>query len=101
MDNHVIEHYKYETVDELLKDNIVPVSLDILDQEGVTLPPNRTKRSSGQPREKRIRKRSRFAHDPDKPPIVCSRCKKRGHNVNTCVAREQLEKQHAAELDLS
>ncbi|KAG7364813.1 MULE transposase domain containing protein [Nitzschia inconspicua] len=101
MDNHVSEHYKYETVNELLKENIVPVSLDILDQDGVTLPPNRTKRSSGRPRKKRIRKRSRFAHDPDKSPIVCSRCKKRGHNVKTCVAREQLEKQHPAELDLS
>ncbi|KAG7373566.1 hypothetical protein IV203_034290 [Nitzschia inconspicua] len=101
MDNHVSEHYKYETVNELLKENIVPVSLDILDQDGVTLPPNRTKRSSGQPRKKRIRKRSRFAHDPDKSPIVCSRCKKRDHNVKTCVAREQLEKQHPAELDLS
>ncbi|KAG7363059.1 MULE transposase domain containing protein [Nitzschia inconspicua] len=101
MDNHVSEHYKYETVNELLKENIVPVSLDILDQDGVTLPPNCTKRSSGRPRKKRIRKRSRFAHDPDKSPIVCSRCKKRGHNVKTCVAREQLEKQHPAELDLS
>ncbi|KAG7363597.1 hypothetical protein IV203_026958 [Nitzschia inconspicua] len=47
MDNHVSEHYKYETVNELLKENIVPVSLDILEQDGVTLPPNRTKRSSG------------------------------------------------------
>ncbi|KAG7364440.1 transposase, mutator family protein [Nitzschia inconspicua] len=46
MDNHVSEHYKYETVNELLKENIVPVSLDILDQDGVTLPPNRTKRPS-------------------------------------------------------
>ncbi|KAG7344893.1 MULE transposase domain containing protein [Nitzschia inconspicua] len=101
MDNHVSEHYKYETVNELSKENIVPVSLDILDQDGVTLPPNRTKRSSGRPRKKRIRKRSRFAHDPDKSPIVCSRCKKRGHNVKTCVAKEQLEKQHPAELDLS
>ncbi|KAG7374058.1 transposase, mutator family protein [Nitzschia inconspicua] len=52
MDNHVSEHYKYETVNELLKENIVPVSLDILDQDGVTLPPNRTKRSSGRPRKK-------------------------------------------------
>ncbi|KAG7361515.1 MULE transposase domain containing protein [Nitzschia inconspicua] len=52
MDNHVSEHFKYETVYELLKENIVPVSLDILDQDGVTLPPNRTKRSSGQPRKK-------------------------------------------------
>ncbi|KAG7370301.1 hypothetical protein IV203_028047 [Nitzschia inconspicua] len=101
MDNHVSEHYKYKTVNELLKENIVPVSLDILDQDGVTLPPNRTIRSSGRPRKKRIRKRSRFADDPDKSPIVCSRCKKRGHNVKTYVAREQLEKQHPAGLDLS
>ncbi|KAG7374672.1 MULE transposase domain containing protein [Nitzschia inconspicua] len=53
MGNHVSEHYKYETVNELLKENIVPVSLDILDQDGVTLPPNRTIRSSGRPRKKK------------------------------------------------
>ncbi|KAG7359842.1 transposase [Nitzschia inconspicua] len=31
LDNHVSEHYKYETINELLKENIVPVSLDVLD----------------------------------------------------------------------
>ncbi|KAG7365455.1 MULE transposase domain containing protein [Nitzschia inconspicua] len=60
MDKHVREHYKYETLNELLKENIVPVSLDILDQDGVTLPPNRTIRSSGQPRKKKYQETISF-----------------------------------------
>ncbi|KAG7349582.1 MULE transposase domain containing protein [Nitzschia inconspicua] len=71
---------KTKTVNELLKENIVPVSLDV---------------------KKRFRKRSCFSDDADKSFIVCSICKKRGHNIKTCLAREQIEKQHPAELDLS
>ncbi|KAG7355389.1 hypothetical protein IV203_000075 [Nitzschia inconspicua] len=52
MDNHVSEHYKYETVNELLKENIVPVSLDILDQDGVTLPPKSHKKVKWTTKEK-------------------------------------------------
>ena len=43
--------------------------------------------------KQRIRKRSRWAHEPEKSNIVCSRCHKRGHNVRTCFAREDLVNQ--------
>jgi Transposase, Mutator family len=100
-------HYTYEHERCLLKKNIVPVCMERLYHDGSTLPPMAsTKRSTGRPKKKRIRKRSRWAHDPEKSNISCSGCHQRGHNVRTCLTRKALAGQGATknntqELDLS
>ena len=77
-----------------MRKNIVPVCIESIAQDGNTLPPAPSKRkSTGRPKKQRIRKRSRWAHEPEKSNIVCSRCHKRGHNVRTCLAREDLVNQ--------
>ena len=87
---HVDELYTYETEIEMLKANIVPVCMETIAHDGFTLPPLSTsKRATGRPKKKRLRKRSRYAYDPEQSRIVCSRCKLKGHNVRTCLAREQ------------
>ena len=59
-------------------------------RDGKTLPPKPlNKRQAGRPKKKRIRKRSRWAHEPEKSNVICSRCHKRGHNIRTCVERER------------
>ncbi|KAG7361808.1 hypothetical protein IV203_036909 [Nitzschia inconspicua] len=98
IDNHVSGQYKFETVNELLKDNIIPVCLETISADGITLPPNVVKRPSGRPKKVRLRKRTRFAHDPQKSNIRCSRCKKTRHNVRTCLRRDGGGN---ADLDLS
>jgi hypothetical protein len=94
--NHVLEnlvdrHYTYEDEKDLLRTNFVPVCIEHVSHDGCTLPPTPLlKRSTGRPPKKRIRKRSRWAHDPERSIVVCSRCKKRGHNVRTCLVREAM-----------
>lgn len=91
MDNFVDIQYTYGNISELLKTNIVPVCLETITFDGCTLPPRPSKkRSTGRPKKVRIRKRSRWAHEPEKSSIVCSRCKEPGHNVRTCLLREEL-----------
>lgn len=64
--------------------NIKPVVLEQLAKDGVTKPPKYSgKRQAGRPKEKRLRKRSKFP-DPSNSPIVCSRCGGRGHNIRGC-----------------
>jgi MULE transposase domain/SWIM zinc finger len=89
----VDKQYTYEMENELLNENIVPVCIDRLFPDRSTLPPGDAlqSRPPGRPRKRRIRARSKWASEPEKSPIVCSRCGKRGHNVRTCVARENLE----------
>jgi hypothetical protein len=86
--------YKYENEQEMLSVNIHPVCMEAIGADGSTLPPKlSTKRQSGRPKIKRFRKRSRWAHEPERSNIVCSGCKKRGHNIRTCVARAEMERQ--------
>jgi hypothetical protein len=60
--------------------------MDTLTPDGVTLPPRlSTKRGTGRPKKKRIRKRSRFSDDPELS-IKCSYCREKGHNIRTCPA---------------
>ena len=100
-------HYTYEHERCLLKNNIVPVCMERLYHDGSTLPPMAsTKRTTGRPKKQRIRKRSRWAHDPEKSNIKCSGCHQRGHNIRTCLTRKALAGQGATknntqELDLS
>jgi Transposase, Mutator family len=95
---HVCDYYKYESEKMLLMKNIKPVILDQLSKDGVTLPPKYSgKRQAGRPKEKRLRKRSKFA-DESKSPIVCSRCNRRGHNKRTCTTDlSAIEELRAAE----
>ena len=111
LQNHVDRHYTYADETKLLKKNIVPVCIDRISHDGTTLPPKSTdKRRTGRPKKRRIRKRSRWAHEPEKSNIICSRCRQRGHNVRTCLLREELARNGTSdpfdidniqELDLS
>jgi hypothetical protein len=76
--------------------NIMPVCMDEIAPDGETLPPKKSsKRTSGRPKKLRIRKRSKFADNPEESNVVCSKCKRRGHNIRTCATREWLEKEAA------
>jgi hypothetical protein len=93
--------YTYDSMRALLKDNIHPVCMDSLSPDLTTRPPiPSTKRSTGRPKKKRIRKRSRFAHSPEQSPIVCSRCKQKGHNVRTCIYRSEKKEGNPNTYDL-
>jgi hypothetical protein len=92
--NHVKQFYMYANERELLKSNITPVCMNTLTPDGVTLPPRpSSKRGSGRPRKQRIRKRSRFANNPEQSNVVCSKCGNRGHNIKTCETRARLAKE--------
>lgn len=82
--------YTYEAENEMLSANMIPVCIANIARDGKTLPPKPlNKRQAGRPKKKRIRKRSRWAHEPEKSNVICSRCHKRGHNIRTCVERER------------
>ena len=84
----VDQQYTYENLHELLRLNIVPVCMETISADGCTLPPKPSKqRGSGRPKKQRIRKRKRWAYDPERPNIGCSGCQKRGHNIRTCMTR--------------
>jgi len=70
---------------------IYPVSLDTVAYDGETKPPLGSKRSSGRPRTKRIRRRSLYAASEDSP-ILCSNCGQAGHNKRTCSAKTKVNK---------
>lgn len=110
MEELVDKQYKYETERELLEKNVVPVCVETIAPDGCTLPPvPLTKRSSGRPKKQRFRKRSRWAHEPEKSTIRCSECGMSGHNKKTCAARKHQAEEDAKkppedrmnELDLS
>jgi hypothetical protein len=107
MSEHINRHYTYESERMLLRKNIVPICMELVRYDGSTLPPKQSmKRSTGRPKKVRLRKRSRWAHDPEKSNIVCSRCHVRGNNIRTCLVREGLKNNRADmnkrnELDLS
>ena len=62
----VDEYYTYEKERMLLDMNIVPVCMQRIRHDGATLPPRASgKRSTGRPQKLRIRKRSRWAHEPE------------------------------------
>jgi hypothetical protein len=83
--------YTYDYERSMLQNNILPVCMDMIHHDGTTLPPGVShKKIAGRPKMKRIRKRSRYAHEPEKSSKKCSRCRKPGHNINTCLAREAL-----------
>jgi hypothetical protein len=92
--NEYVDHkYTYANAREMLSFNIMPVCMDMIAPDGVTLPPkNSSRRGSGRPKKQRIRKRSRFADNPEESNVICSRCKRRGHNIRTCATREWMEK---------
>ena len=81
--NLIDGYYTYGFVQSTFKKNIYPVSLDTLAYDGKTTPPVSSKRSSGRPRKKRIRRRSQYAAAEDSP-ILCSNCGAPGHNRRTC-----------------
>jgi hypothetical protein len=93
--------YTYANAREMLGVNmIMPVCMDTIAPDGVSLPPKHSsKRGSGRPKRQRIRKRSRFANNPEESNVVCSKCKRQGHNIQTCATREWMEKEEAAKQE--
>jgi SWIM zinc finger len=86
--NYVLENvvhvfYRYDCVQKLFQHNVFPTCIDNATYDGETKPPRVTGRQAGRPRTKRIRRRSEFL-DPEKSPITCSECGKKGHNKRTC-----------------
>jgi hypothetical protein len=82
LDEFVDKQYYYETEKEMFRVNIVPVCMDTIAPDDIILPPRlSTKRASGRPKKKRIRKRP---GNPDESRVKCSRCNRRGHNARTC-----------------
>jgi hypothetical protein len=77
------DYHKFGYVKQTFKQNIYPVSTDSLKSDGVTLPPIVKKRGAGRPKTKRIRHRSEYQMGDDSP-IICSNCRRRGHNKRTC-----------------
>ena len=94
MSEYVDTVYLYKTVFDMMELNIHPVCIETIAPDGETLPPDPGgTRRSGRPKKKRFRKRPRSACDPDESSIVCTRCRKPGHNIRTCVARENIERE--------
>ena len=89
-DEHVHYYYRYKALQKLYEPNICPVSSDTIRFDEVTKPPKVNSRSSGRPRARRIRNRSKFV-DPSTSNISCSKCGAKGHNVRTCARRKALE----------
>ena len=83
--NLVDAYYTYGFVKMMFKRNIYPVGLDTLAYDGETKPPVSTGRSTGRPKKKMLRRRSKFAASEDSP-IICSNCGAPGHNKRTCTA---------------
>ena len=77
------DYHKFGYVQKTLKQNVYPVSTDSLKSDGITLPPIVKKRGAGRPKTKRIRHRSEYQMGDDSP-IICSNCRRRGHNKRTC-----------------
>jgi Transposase, Mutator family len=97
------DYYKYEYVYAVFKNTFTPVIIDNLEKDGDTKPPCvQKKRKAGRPKFQRLRSRHK---GNKKIHIICSKCKKEGHNKRTCDARvardKQKEKGSKQELDLS
>jgi SWIM zinc finger len=83
----VSPYYHVSNMVQLLTTNIRPVSIDKLKSDKETKPPEISlKRTAGRPRKIRVRKRNKVK---PKIVIVCSKCKKPGHNARTCEARKR------------
>jgi hypothetical protein len=93
IEQHVDKQHSYQHLNEMLRYQIVPVCLDKIGLDFVTKPPKfNAKRPIGRPKKLRHRKRSKYADDPGSSTIKCSRCQQRGHNVRSCVNRENMER---------
>ena len=91
LSGYVDKVHTYDAEKAMLEDNIIPVCIAHIKRDLTTLPPNPlNKRSSGRPKKKRLRKRSRWSHTPNSSNVRCSRCKQRGHNIRTCETRHLL-----------
>jgi SWIM zinc finger/Transposase, Mutator family len=90
----VSEFYNYGNYHELMKRNIHPVVMEILEatDELKCLPPVAVKRQAGSPRIKRLRLgRSWFNKPEEESSIICSICNARGHNKRTCHLRKTIK----------
>lgn len=84
--------YCYESMNAIFQRSFIPVIIDNLNYDGITLPPTPSlKRKSGRPKKVRLRSRHKGTK---KITIVCSHCKQPGHNVRTCAARQALAAQN-------
>ncbi|KAG7345247.1 hypothetical protein IV203_032778 [Nitzschia inconspicua] len=85
--------HTYDYEQKLYSGSFVPVCMDMLQPDQTTLPPDvEGKRMAGRPKTVRLRLRSRYSHQPEKSPVVCSHCHQRGRNARTCQRRAALAK---------
>jgi hypothetical protein len=90
----VSEFYNYSSYHEMMKRNINPVVMEMLEatDELKCLPPVPVNKQSARPRTKRLRLgRSHFSKPEEDSTIICSLCNARGHNKRTCVLRKKLK----------
>ena len=97
-DKYVHYYSQYKALQKLYKPNICPVSSDTIKFDEVTKPPTAASRSSGRPKKKRIRNRSKFV-DPKNSNISCSKCGAKGHNMRTCLRRQEIMKERQAFME--
>ena len=82
LENKVHYYYKHAALHGLYQPNVHPVITDGLRYDGRTKQP-KVKVSTGRPKVKRIRRRSKFI-EPGDSNVSCSNCKQKGHNCRTC-----------------
>jgi len=83
------DYHKFGYVKQMFKQNFYLVSTDSLKSDGPTLPPLVKQRGAGCPKTKRIRHQSKYRLGEDSP-IICSNCRRRGHNKRTCPNQKML-----------
>ncbi|KAG7340622.1 hypothetical protein IV203_024165 [Nitzschia inconspicua] len=90
--------HTYDHEQKLYSGSFVPVCMDMLQPDQTTLLPDvEGKRMAGRPKTVRVWLRSRYSHQPEKSPIVYSRCHQRSHNAGTCQGRAALAKKTNAD----
>ena len=78
-------YYCYESMNAIFRKSFIPVIIENLNYDGITLPPTPSlKRQAGRPKKQRLRSRHKGTK---KIIIVCSHCNQPGHNMRTCATR--------------
>ena len=83
LDQHVHDHYKNKSMQQIYEYNVFPVVQDQIRYDGETNPPLVVARQPGHPKTKCLWKWSHFLN-PEESPIKCTLFGNGGHNHRTC-----------------
>lgn len=83
--DYIHPSYKIEGLRNVYRGSVLPVPLDRLENDNVTLPPPRVPKR-GRPRERRLRSSGEINHESRNS---CGHCHQKGHNQRTCPNRGQ------------